>query len=265
MSTTIQNDIKGLRTEVLLNYLYPELAEKWIANYKGTFYRNYSEDTIRIDDEEAWVTLSRDGMLKLLPQGLISTEHELKGKGFKGKYETVRRRKERLEELFRPFDTARLKRSLREEQELAELLENKLDNILKEYFHLDRQAEQNIYVRQMMALLPTVSRRRGNLHAICDILQTMVGHRVTMRTGVYNWSKRKEDTQPLVEYWVWVPNLRNEEYKEMQMQMEGLCMFLQEWFMPFDIKCMIELKCSRPASLGGGLTLNYNTRTDEEH
>ena len=71
---TIQNDIQGLRAEVLLNYLYPELMQRWVANCKGTFYRNYNEDAIRIDGEEGWVTLARDGMLKLLPQGLIATE-----------------------------------------------------------------------------------------------------------------------------------------------------------------------------------------------
>lgn len=262
---TIQNEIQGLRTEVLLNYLYPELMERWVANYKGTFYRNYSEDTLRIDEEEAWVTLSRDGLINLLPHGLISTEQELKGKDFKDNYQKLKQRKDRLEEMFRPFDTRRLRRSLKEEKQLAEVLENKLDTFLQEYFHVNRQEEHNKYIKQMMVLLPTVSRKRANFHAICDFLQTMLGHKVTIKTGQYNWSKRKEDAQPLVEYWVWIPGLSNEEYNTIQEQLKELCQFLQEWFMPFDTKCIIELKCGRPASLGKALTLNYNTLTDEKH
>lgn len=263
--TSIQDNIHEIRAEVLLNYLYPEMMERWVANCKGTFYRNYSEDIMRINEESGWVNLSRNGMLKLLPQGLITTERELKGKDFKGKYEELRRRRGRLEDMLRPFDTRMLRRGLKEEARLAELLENRLDTFLKTYFHIDRSAEKNIYIRQMMALLPMVSRRRGDIRTLCDVLQVLLGHRVTMQTGIYNWSEHRRDAQPMVEYRVWMPSLANEEYNEIQKQVEQLQQFLQEWFIPFDTKCLIELKCNRPASLGMGLTLNYNTRTDEEH
>ena len=73
-------DISEMKAEVLLNHLYPELAERWIVKNKGTFYRNYSEDVMRIDEEQGMVALSRDGFLRLLPQGLITTDDELKGK-----------------------------------------------------------------------------------------------------------------------------------------------------------------------------------------
>ena len=262
---SIQDTIHGIRAEVMLNYLYPEMTERWVANCKGTFYRNYSEDIMRIDEEEGWVSLSRNGMLKLLPQGLITTECELKGKDFKSKYEELRRRESRLEDMLRPFDTRRLRRSLKEEARLAELLENKLDTFLKTFFHIDRSAEKNIYIRQMMALLPMVNRRRGDIMALCDVLYVLLGHRVTMKTGIYNWNEQRRDTQPMVEYQIWMPSLTNKEYNEIQKQVEQLQLFLQEWFIPFDTKCLIELKCNRPASLGMGLTLNYNTRTDEEH
>lgn len=262
---TIQDNIHGIRAEVLLNYLYPEMMERWVANCKGSFYHNYSEDIMGIEEQEGWVSLSRNGMLKLLPQGVFTTERELKGKDFKSKYEELRRRRGRLEDMLRPFDTRRLRRSLREEARLAELLENRLDIFLKTYFHIDRSTEKNAYIRQMMALLPMVNRRRGDIHALCDVLQVLFGHRVTMRTGIYNWSEHRRDAQPMVEYWVWMPSLANDEHNEKQKQVEQLQQFLQEWFIPFDTKFLIELKCNRPASLGMDLTLNYNTRTDEEH
>ena len=262
---TIQNDTQGLRAEVLLNYLYPELMQRWVANCKGTFYRNYCEDAIRIDEEGGWVTLARDGLLKMLPQGLIATEQELRGKDIKGKHEHLRQKKARLEELFRPFDSKMLRRNLRNEKILADLLENKLDTLLERYFHLNRKDEQNTYVRQLMALMLVVNRKRGDIHAMCDVLQTLTGHRATMKTGLYNHTGRKNGNQPLVEYQVWIPSLDNTAYNNIQKDMEELCQFMQEWFMPFDTKCIIELKCNRPATMGTGLILNYNTRADERH
>ena len=100
-----QTNITEIKAEVLLNHLYPELADQWIVKNKGTFYRNYSEDAMRIDEESGTVSLSRDGFLRLLPQGLITTDDELKGKDFHAKYEELKLRRSQLEELFRPFDS----------------------------------------------------------------------------------------------------------------------------------------------------------------
>ena len=45
-----QTNIAEIKAEVLLNHLYPELADQWIVKNKGTFYRNYIEDAMRIDE-----------------------------------------------------------------------------------------------------------------------------------------------------------------------------------------------------------------------
>lgn len=253
-------DISEMKAEVLLNHLYPELAERWIVKNKGTFYRNYSEDVMRIDEEQGMVALSRDGFLRLLPQGLITTDDELKGKDFRSKYEELKSRKSRLEELFRPFDSWKFRNSLREEKQLSQLLGDKLDILLKTYFHIDRAEESNDYVREMMALLPMVSRLRGNFGKIGDLLSALLGYRVTTDLTRYDWSGWRQDAQPMVLYQVWIPDLKAHEYKTCNENLEALRTFIGEWFIPFDTRCVIEVKNDEPASLDNRLMLGYNTK-----
>ena len=40
--------IPEIRAEMLLNYLYPELATKWMVSDKGSFYRNYNDDIMSL-------------------------------------------------------------------------------------------------------------------------------------------------------------------------------------------------------------------------
>ena len=75
----VSYDISQISAEMLLNYLYPELGEKWIVRSAGTFYRNYNNDHLSVYEDTEEVVLARDGFLKLLPEALISDENELKG------------------------------------------------------------------------------------------------------------------------------------------------------------------------------------------
>ena len=75
---TLTNDISEIRAEVLLNYLYPELEDRWRAHYDGAFYRNYNRDALYVNTDTAEVSLARDGFLRLLPQGLLSNTDELR-------------------------------------------------------------------------------------------------------------------------------------------------------------------------------------------
>lgn len=253
-------NISELKAEVLLNHLYPELAKRWIVKNKGTFYRNYSDDVMHLDKEQETVSLSRDGFLRLLPQGLITSDDELRGKDFRSKYEELKIRKSRLEELFQPFDTWKFKNSLREEKQLADLLETKLDTLLKTYFHVDRTTESNGYVREMMTLLPIVNRLRANFGRIGDVLSALLGYRVTTKLTRYDWSERRQDAQPMVLYQVWIPDLKSEDYKTWNENLDALRTFICEWFIPFDTRCVIEIKNDESATLDNRLTLDYNTR-----
>ena len=68
----IKRNLSQIRAEVLLNYLYPEMEDQWIAINKGTFYRNYNQDALAIEEKESKAILARDGFLRLLPEGLLT-------------------------------------------------------------------------------------------------------------------------------------------------------------------------------------------------
>ena len=257
---TEQTNISEIRAEVLLNHLYPELAERWIVKNKGTFYRNYHEDMMRVDKEQKMVSLSRDGFLRLLPQGMVSSDNELKGKDFQTKYEEMKLRQSRLEELFRPFDSWKFRNSMKIEKQLAQLLDGHLDMLLKEYFQVDRAAEENEYVREMMTLLPVVSRLRADFGRIADVLTALLGYRVTLTLSRYDWSGWRKDSQPMALYQVWVPDMSREDFQQWEKKLEPLHAFVSEWFIPFDTRCVIEVKCKEQTALDNRLLLNYNTK-----
>ena len=255
-----QTNIAEIKAEVLLNHLYPELADQWIVKNKGTFYRNYSEDAMRIDEESGTVSLSRNGFLRLLPQGLITTDDELKGKDFHAKYEELKLRRSQLEELFRPFDSWAFRKTVQVEKQLSELLDGKLDALLKTYFRVDRATEPNAYVREMMGLLPMVSRLRADFGRIGDILSSLLGYHVTTEISRYDWSGWRQDAQPMVLYRAWIPGLKAEDYKALKEDLAAMKDFICEWFIPFDTYCEIEVKSEELATLDYQLTLDYNTR-----
>ena len=91
---TNETNLYDISAEFLLNYLYPDLMNRWKVDCVGTFYRNYSEDILEIDEEKTTVLLARDSFLRLLPQGLIATDKALKGGNFELKYENLKKKEE---------------------------------------------------------------------------------------------------------------------------------------------------------------------------
>jgi hypothetical protein len=255
-----KSNISEIRAEVVLNHQYPEQTDSWIVRNKGSFYRNYSEDILQLDEENSQISLSRDGLLKLLPQGLISTEDELRGKDFPERYEALSHRKKLLEELFVPFDSWHLRDSIHNEEDLADLLENKLNVILKTFYGVDIDEEQNPYVKEMMKVLPMASHIRGNYHKIGDLLNAILKHKVTTHISCYNWTDKTIDTQPMISYKVWISGLTENEYCNIERNLENLTSFIVEWFIPFDTRCLIELKTESSSSLDNKMLLNYNTK-----
>ena len=101
----IGRNLYQVRAEVLLNYLYPELEGDWITQYKGTFFRNYNEDILELYEDERKVILARDGFLRLLPEGLLTHDDDLRGEDVAQKFKELEWRRELLNEAFSPFDT----------------------------------------------------------------------------------------------------------------------------------------------------------------
>ena len=76
------------------------------------------------------------------------------------------------------------------------MLEEKLDFILEKYFHCKRAEESNPYIRELMVMLPFVSKLRANFGWIRDVLELLLACRVTMSFSRYDWGERIQDVQP---------------------------------------------------------------------
>jgi hypothetical protein len=260
----INRNISQIRAEVLLNYLYPEMSGKWMVQGKGTFYRNYNQDVLAVYEKEDKVILSRDGFLRLLPEGLLTRDNDLRGEDFAAKYKELEWRRELLSESFAPFDTYVFRKKLDIERQASELLDQKLTYLLKEYFNFDIEAEQNDLVKEAAVILPFVSRWRGNLGLVGNILGALMHCEVETIKGRYSPIDTTRLWLPQVTYKLLIPGLTPATYQELAKSLEPLTAFLKEWLIPFDVRCVIEIKQHMvPQKPDGGMMLNYNTELNQ--
>lgn len=253
--------MKEISAEMLLGYYYPELSKVWKVNAMGTFYRNYSDDVMTLDTESGELSLARDGFLRLLPDAMISHPDELRGSGFAKNYESVKLRKQILKEAFVPYDTFNFRNKLRIERKVSQLLDSKLAYILQKYFMFDIENEQNEYVKEVATMLPFISKRRGDLPFIAELLKALYGcdvetdmsHRHSKTDSTVQW-------MPMVIYNIIMKGLTSKEYLCEVEKLKPLAKFIKEWFIPIDVKCRIEIKQHGiNPSIDGLLVLDYNT------
>ena len=253
-------DISEIKAEVLLNYLYPELSDKWTARMAGAFYRNYNQDAIDIYPDEATVSLSRDGFVKLLPQGLVTRDNDLKGEDSTAKLEELQARIHLLNEAFLPFDTYAFLKKVEMERQASEMLQKKLDFLLKEYFGFDLEQETNKLVRKVAVLLPYIGQLRGDFGFIRNLLKAIIHCDVEMTIGRYSHLDTTICWLPKVRYELLIGGLTPAQYRELRAQIEPLCNFIREWLVPFDVKCEILIKEHSAAKIiSDRTTLDYNT------
>jgi len=245
---------------MLLDYLYPELEEKWIVRYDGTFYRNYSRDAMEISPDEATVWLSRDGLLDLLPQGLLSMEDELKSGDKQEKHKKLDLQRRILSEAFLPFDSVSFRRLLKVEKNVSELLSDKLSFILKTFFGFDIEAEKNSYVKEFAVLLPYIRHWRGDMEMLRRLLSSVFDCEVVRIDGRYGEEDSTRAWIPSIRFELRIPNLTAEEFKALQKDVQPLRDFLSEWFIPAEVRLEILVK-HRSASpvLNENMILDYNT------
>lgn len=256
--------IPEIGAELLLNYLYPELEDRWIAHHDGTFYRNYNRDVMEISPDETTVWMSRDGFLELLPQGLISREDELKTSDWQERFKELEQQRRILSAAFLPFDSFAFRRRLKLERSVSALLNDKLTYVLKTYFGFDLEAEKNQYVREFAVLLPYVRRMRGDFGFIRNLLAAVFHCDVTMQERRYSETDSTAQWLPVVRYELLVPGLSGQEFQAMNREIEPLTAFLSEWFMPMEVRLEILVKQhSVSPQVNRGLTLDYNTELPE--
>lgn len=258
------NNIPEIRAELLLNYLYPEAHSQWTAQNEGSFFRNYNSDLFSIDEEKMVAVTARDSFMRLLPQGLLTQEGDLKGEDSAEKFKQLEFRLRLLRETFKPIDTFRFRESVYVEQQIDSLLQGKLSYILNTYFGVDLEKIENHYVREAAVLLPYVSRRRGDFGFIANLLQTLVKCEVQMSTGRYSHSDTTKSWLPMVRYELVIPGLTPEEFQEKDQDLEPLREFLCEWLVPLEVWCQIVIKeYDVLPQTNTRLTLGYNTEVEK--
>ena len=241
MKKTNRN-LAGVHAEMLLHYLYPEMDNQWMVEHLGTFYRNYNSDLINYDTENGLVQVARDSFTKLLPAGMLFSDTSLKGEGLKGKIDQQNEQLRLLRDLFQPLDNVVFKRQMGMERQVSELLEDKLEYVLKTWFHYDLRAEKNEYIRQMAGLLPLVRSIKGNYLIIRNILAAMFGCEVTCTVGRYSDTDQTRSWLPMVRYELLIEGLDGRQYERMTNDVDELRQFITEWFFPFDTECRINIK-----------------------
>ena len=256
----MDTQIPDIGAEMLLNYLYPELEERWTARLEGTFYRNYSPDILSLDPETAEVSLSRDGMLKLLPQGLLSQEGDLRKGGKKSSHKDLEYRLKVLSEAFLPIDSFSFRRRMRAERSVSELVGGKLEYLLKTYYGYDLAAETNPYVREFAVLLPGIRRIRGDFGLIRQLLAGVFHCEVKLYGRRYSDTDNTRQWLPGIRYELLMPGLSAEEVQGLYRDIQPLSDFLTEWFLPAELHLEIVIRhYSAEHRTDRALTLDYNT------
>lgn len=258
-----RSNISEISAEMLLGYLYPELEDKWVARHEGTFYRNYNDDALSVDTERAEVSLARDGFIKLLPEGLINTEDELKGKEVKGRYASLKKRNHLLSEALLPVDTMNFRKKLKIERQVSELLDDKLNFILRYYFGIEVTEDTDPYVREAVYLLPYISKKRGDMAFVRELMKSVFGCPVLMTRGRYSGTDNTKNWLPMVRYDLLIPDLDSDGYIQKSAEIKPFCNFLLEWFIPVDIMCRFGIR-QKAGSFGTdkGIILDYNVEIE---
>jgi hypothetical protein len=237
-------DNRELKAETLLMQM--NLDADLHVQMEGVFPRNYSEDLMKVEQQEdgTTITLSRDGIFHLLPERLFFEENTLKEKGkrffdFNEEYHELKKKRKELLAFFQPFDATFFKLSLELEQKL-----NNSDGMLKQVQHDD-------YITKLKKLLPFASQIRGNLHLLIDLLK-----------HVFSVNKIEiKETEPFKkQFIIHKEGLTKEEYVNMDKELIPFFDFLRHWFLPVEIISDFRIKdFKQPFILGETLILEYNT------
>lgn len=255
---------KEVSAEMLLGHLYPELELLWSVRHRGTFYRNYSADVMSLDEEEVTIDIARDGILKLLPPAMLTGDFELtktnadgqgQKKDFKTRYEEMKKRLHILEEAFLPIDTCNFLGSLATERHIEDIMEVKVNELLKDYFNFDIAKEHDPLVANAALLLPLVASRRGDIRFVKRLIESVAGRKVRIRKSAYSDTDNSRYWMQKIDFDIVVDNLTEETYKLEDSRIRPLTEFLSTYFLPIDIFCSFNIVGKNTDVK----LLNYNT------
>ena len=259
LNTEHLHNLSEISAEMLVNYLYPELQEHWKPRVEGTFYRNYNTDLLHYDSSTGEIQLARDSFIRLLPQGMIfpvATDDEPQPSG-----EQINERRRLMLDMFNAIDTFTFRRRLQVEQQVSELLEQKLSYVLQTYFRYDLSTAPNTYVRDLAMMLPFVHSLRGDLQLVRNLLASIFDCHVNLRRRCYSESDSTRCWLPMIDYELIIPDLTQQDYEQLMLELTPVEQFIREWLLPFEAQCSITIRWHDAApDTPTGRLLDYNTR-----
>ena len=235
---------KEISAEMLLGYLYPEKEYQWKVSCKGSFYRNYSSDSMSVDPDAACVELARDGFLKYLPDGLLADVEDLrKLRDKSGAYEEIKRRRNLLTDAFSPLDNFNFRERLHLEKQVSSILYDKVKIILQDYFGINPDGEKDPLVRKLMMWLPFISDYRGDLHFVKMLLKKLLECEVELDLSHrFSESDSSRVWLPEARYTAVIPGLDVEGFRGNLERFSPLVTFIREWFIPFDVNFVLDIR-----------------------
>jgi len=220
-------------------------ADEYTVSYCGESRRTLFGELLNIDTAYNEAVVARDGMMQILPEGLLFGKEEIKD------LVEYNKKKEALDEFFtQNFDNPVFHTGLKWEKKLSWLEENLSTLVLKELFDITLGSTANVEVKKLAQQIPVGQYIKGNIKMLSLVSQHILKHDVEVR----------ESGKQII-FTVLVDNLSATEYLEEKKQLSQYFSKLAEWFLPYDCQCSYEVKAhERHMKLGKKLILNYNTR-----
>ena len=254
----------NIRAEFAATQLYDGL-EGYSVRKTGAAGKGYCPDLLSVEPRLHTAELSRNGLMRMLPEALFfwedwlrsATNHDEK----KSRIEILKRQKSNYETYFEAFDTLFFRQEIAAQKAVDNVEESREALLLKEVYGIDISRMRNPYLRKLALLLLDADTIKGNLPMLAFCARAILCERVTYQIA----NHVEEEVSPMVyrrvTFIVHVEGLTNEEYRARMEQYEEFFRFLEQWFLPYDCEMDYCLKDYRQRFvLGDPLTLDYNTQ-----
>ena len=258
------NMYNNIRAEFAATQLYDGL-EGYSVRKAGAASKGYCPDLLTVEPRLQTAELSRNGLLRMLPEALFFREDWLRSATNddekKRRIETLKRQKSYYETYFEAFDTLFFRQEIAAQKAVDAAEVNREALMLKEIYGIDISRMRNSYLRKLALCLLDAGTIKGDLPLLAFCARTILCEKVS-----YQISNRvDEEVSPMayrrVTFIVHVEGLTNEEYRARMEQYEEFFRFMEQWFLPYDCEMDYCIKDYRQRFvLGEPLTLDYNTR-----
>lgn len=197
LTDLINNYPSDIKAEVLI----ADLIEKgftpadFIVLFNSSFKRRYSSDILGAEkyqvnsfEETLAISLARDGLYDLLPEGLFHASPDsaiTSGKGMASDSKKETRIEEETRKFFLPFENEffyqRVELELQERLMLQKLNENNLNDFFLDFWKIDRSLNRELIIRLSM-MLPFVRKIVGDFEMTANCLGAILNEKVTQKT-----------------------------------------------------------------------------------